>query len=232
MKGADMVCEKNDAGLWDEYRETRSVALRNRLVEKHRGLAEDIARRVLKVSPVHADRDAISGDAYLGLISAVEGFDPGRGWKFTTYAQRRIRGAIIDGLRAMDWVPRCAREREEAAGRKVPYMLPADSVIGGHHADASQVFDNDYTGRVAIAERFADPAPGPAATAGAADSFNALLVGLEPGHRLAVTLYFAAGLNLKEAGKALGLTESSASHIVREALVSIKGRLARKGMAA
>ena len=105
--------------LWSEYQQTREPALRNRLVVQYAPLVKYVAGRMRTRLPDTVDQDDLVSDGVLGLMDAIERFDPGRGLTFQTFAVPRIRGAIIDGMRAMDFVPRSVRDklRAGAAGQ-------------------------------------------------------------------------------------------------------------------
>jgi len=97
--------------LWALYRRTGDPRARTQLLDRYLGLvhhsAHQLARRISR--DVEID-DLISAGA-LGLVQALEGFDPGRGLAFSTYAMPRIRGAMLDELRTRDWMPRSVRMR-------------------------------------------------------------------------------------------------------------------------
>src|SRR5262245_54150875 len=84
---------------------------RDVLVAEHVSLVKYIASRVSAKLPPSIDADDLVGAGMLGLIDAAEKFDPSRGIRFRTYAERRIRGAILDHLRSLDWAPRSLRRR-------------------------------------------------------------------------------------------------------------------------
>jgi RNA polymerase sigma factor for flagellar operon FliA len=96
--------------LWREYKQTNSVELRNQLVELHLGFVKIIVSKLMgKAFAKLIGRDEIEAAGNFGLIEAVERFEPERQIKFETYAPARIRGAILDWLRDLDWVPRLVR---------------------------------------------------------------------------------------------------------------------------
>ena len=97
--------------LWKEYQQTGDPNLRNRLVMQYAPLVKYVAGRMRTRLPDSVDQDDLVSDGVLGLMDAVERFDPGRGLTFQTFAVPRIRGAIIDGMRAMDFVPRSVRDK-------------------------------------------------------------------------------------------------------------------------
>lgn len=97
--------------LWVRYIETRDVRLRNLIVEANMGFAQYCAHRIRFRVPDHQDVDDLVSYAYIGLIDAVEKYNPDMGCKFPSYAIRRISGSILDGLRAEDVLPRTARQK-------------------------------------------------------------------------------------------------------------------------
>ena len=121
--------------LWQEYRSERTQELRDRLILTYAPLVKFVAGRVGASLPAHVDEQDLVSYGLLGLIGAIERFDPGREIKFETFAMARIRGAIIDELRSLDWVPRSVRtrarqiERAIAALEKELMRAPTDEEI-------------------------------------------------------------------------------------------------------
>lgn len=103
--------------LWDAYREDPCDETRNRLVEAYQTLVQDIVKRFASRLPRSVDRGDLQTAGNVGLISAVEGFDPERGVRFESYCELRVKGALLDELRAQDWLPRPWRQRVERQKR-------------------------------------------------------------------------------------------------------------------
>ena len=97
--------------LWLEYRRSGDPGVRDRLILTYAPLVKYVAGRLGSGLPAHVDENDLVSYGLLGLIGAIERYDPDRDVKFETYAIARIKGAIIDELRAMDWVPRSVRSR-------------------------------------------------------------------------------------------------------------------------
>jgi len=97
--------------VWQDYRRTRDKALRDRLILNYAPLVKYVAGRLGGGLPAHVDEGDLVSYGLLGLIGAIERFDPAREIKFETYAISRIKGSIIDELRSLDWVPRSVRSR-------------------------------------------------------------------------------------------------------------------------
>lgn len=104
---------------WRRYFETRDRKLRNELVEMHLPLVRSLAAKLASRLPRYVDIEDLQSAGYLGLVNAVELFDPGRKVKFDIYAKRRIEGAMLDDLRRQDTLPREARERASHVRRSM-----------------------------------------------------------------------------------------------------------------
>jgi RNA polymerase sigma factor FliA len=97
--------------LWQEFKETGSKAAKDKLLVEYSHLVKYTTQRLAVNLPPSVDRDDLYSAGILGLIKAVDTFEPERGFKFETYAGHKIRGAILDELRALDWVPRSVRQK-------------------------------------------------------------------------------------------------------------------------
>src|SRR6201996_2790608 len=112
--------------LWKRYKNSGDERARERLVVAYSPLVKYVAGRMGTSLPGHVDEADLISYGLVGLISAIERFDPAREIKFETYAITRIKGAIIDELRSMDWVPRSVRARAreiERANPKLEHLL-------------------------------------------------------------------------------------------------------------
>ena len=105
--------------LWLEYRRSKDQHLRDRLILSYAPLVKYVAGRLGSGLPAHVDEGDLVSYGLLGLIGAIERYDPERDVKFETYAISRIKGSIIDELRAMDWVPRSVRARARDIERAI-----------------------------------------------------------------------------------------------------------------
>ncbi|HRV80728.1 MAG TPA: sigma-70 family RNA polymerase sigma factor [Planctomycetota bacterium] len=103
--------------LWQAYRDQPGEATRNRLVETYHAFAREIVRRFSGRLPRSVDRGDLETAGSVGLISAVEGYDPERGVRFESYCELRVKGALLDELRTQDWLPRPWRQRMELRKR-------------------------------------------------------------------------------------------------------------------
>ena len=105
--------------LWLQYRKSGDQGLRDRLILTYAPLVKYVAGRLGSGLPAHVDEGDLVSYGLLGLIGAIERYEPDRDVKFETYAIARIKGAIIDELRAMDWVPRSVRSRAREIERGI-----------------------------------------------------------------------------------------------------------------
>src|SRR6201987_4585260 len=97
--------------VWQTYQREKSVELRNRLVERYLPLVKYNAERIWSRLPDGVELDDLISAGVFGLMDAIDAFDLSRGVKFETYCVPRIRGAMLDELRTMDWVPRLVRSK-------------------------------------------------------------------------------------------------------------------------
>src|SRR6201998_2284851 len=105
--------------LWVEFAQTRDKDIRDRLILTYAPLVKYGAGRLGSGLPAHVDEGDLVSYGLLGLIGAIERYDPAREIKFETYAMARIKGQIIDELRSMDWVPRSVRARARQIERAI-----------------------------------------------------------------------------------------------------------------
>jgi len=108
--------------LWEEFRRTGDVEIRNRLVEKYLYIVKYVSDRLHQKLPRSIPHEDIKSAASYGLIRAVENFDHERGTRFETYCATRVKGAILDELRARDWVPRMIRNNTTKMNNAVQEM--------------------------------------------------------------------------------------------------------------
>ena len=109
--GSSLFEEKTEDELWLEYRKTKSPQLRDKFIRQYMPLVKYVAGKLAVGMPGSVEFDDLVGFGQFGLLDAIEKFDPGKNLKFKTYAVTRIRGAIFDELRQLDWVPRSVRQK-------------------------------------------------------------------------------------------------------------------------
>ncbi|MBV8258937.1 MAG: RNA polymerase sigma factor WhiG [Actinobacteria bacterium] len=245
--------------LWLQYRRTSDPQLRDRLILTYAPLVKYVAGRLGSGLPAHVDESDLVSYGLLGLIGAIERYDPDRDVKFETYAISRIRGAIIDELRAMDWVPRSVRARAREIERAMSELegrlgrAPTDEEISaklgisveelednlGEIARSSiaaldELWTASGTGdQVALIDTIEDEsAPDPQSTLSQTELREAIadaIARLPEREKLVVTLYYYEELTLREIGEVLGVTESRVSQLHTKAILRLKARLAGAG---
>ena len=242
--------------LWRRYKGNGSNRAREQLVVAYSPLVKYVAGRLGSGLPAHVDEGDLVSYGLLGLIGAIERFDPSRDIKFETYAISRIKGAIIDELRALDWVPRSVRTRardiERAIGeleRKL-HRAPTDEEIAeklgittdeleGSLTEISRssiaALDELWTAtaggdQVALIDTIEDTSgPDPQGALAQTEMKEALgeaIARLPEREKLVVTLYYYEELTLREIGEVLGVTESRVSQLHTKAILRLKARLA------
>lgn len=105
--------EASRAKLWQEYSKTKSSGLRDQLIIEYSQLVKLVAGRLSMYLGYNVEYDDLCGYGIFGLIDAIDKFDYNKNVKFETYASLRIRGAILDQIRKMDWIPRSLRQKQK-----------------------------------------------------------------------------------------------------------------------
>ena len=124
--------------LWRAYKRTGDSRLREQLILHYSPLVKYVAGRVSVGLPSNVEQGDFVSSGVFGLIDAIEKFDPDRSNKFETYAITRIRGAMIDELRALDWIPRSVRQKARAVERAYATLeashrrSPSEAEVAGH----------------------------------------------------------------------------------------------------
>jgi RNA polymerase sigma factor for flagellar operon FliA len=233
--------------LWAAYLAERTRALRDRLVVHYTPLLRTVAYRLGSALPSYVEVADLVQCGVFGLIDAVERFDPERSPRFESYAVARIRGAILDELRAQDWVPRSVRGRvrelERAQERLESRLqraatdaelaeelgLPVQEVRAfGRQVQLVSVEALDESSG-GVSELFADDAAlDPMAVVQAAETLRQLAIAvaqLEERDRDVVRLYYLENRTLAEIGRLLGVTESRVCQLHTRLVGRLRGRL-------
>lgn len=241
-------------GVWRQYQQHRTPELRQRLIEAYAPLARYVVDR-LNLRPGSAlDHEDLLSQAVVGLISAVDRFDPTRGIKFETYAYYRIRGSVMDMLRELDWLPRSVRQRESgmtAAYEKLVTQLrrpPTDdelademgvtvtqldelaqevafqSVQSLEELVSSQQSETRTLGELVPDERTPTPEEDSERRA-EQEMLGQAVEALPEAERTVLTLYYYDGLTLREIGRVLGVTESRACQIHGKAMARLRAEV-------
>ena len=201
--------------LWDRYRATGSIDDRNALVVAYLPLVQRIAIKVHRSMPGQPlyDVEALTNSGVPGLLRAIDGFDPGRGLLFATYAALPIQGAMLDEIRRHDWVPRLERARRRKGLAEAPRLFVA------FHIET-----NDEGVELAYGQSFPDEGPGPEHFQAIEDFWREQLRGLTQTERLILLMYYRDGLTMKEIGSNLQLSESRISQMTSAMLRRLRNR--------
>lgn len=228
---------------------------RQELIVKYTPLIKYIANRIAIRLPSHIDTEDIVNTGVLGLMDAIEKFDPTRGVKFETYAEFRIKGAILDELRALDWVPRSVRkiatwldtanaalekklgrpaydeELAEAMDIEVDKLHELLSRAGGISLLSLEMVINKNDGKRPLMDFLSakdDQNPVESMKLEEMRDIVADCIELLPEkEKLVVSLYYYDELTMKEIGSVLKLTESRVSQIHTKAVMRLRGKLRR-----
>jgi RNA polymerase sigma factor FliA len=242
--------------LWDDFKASGSLDLRNRLVLHYSPLVKYVAGRLSAGLPNSIEQADLVSYGMFGLIDAINKFEPARGNKFETYAMSRIRGSIIDELRTIDWVPRSLRAKARAVEKaytKLEHELlrtPTDAEVaeelGTTEEELQDVFTQiSFFGLVALEETVAvgadrsesvtlgdtipDSGLGPVGAFEVEETKQILaqaLNRLPEREKIVLTLYYYEGLTLGEIGGILGVTESRICQIHTKAVIQLRSKLA------
>ena len=121
--------------LWTEYHKTKSADIREQLILEYAPLVKLVAGRLSMYLGFNVEYDDLVGYGIFGLIDAIDKFDLMKDVKFETYASLRIRGAILDQIRKMDWIPRTIRQRQ----KKIEAAIREIEKDGGHVATDAEI---------------------------------------------------------------------------------------------
>lgn len=228
---------------------------RDALILKYSPMIKYIAQRIAERLPTNVELDDLISTGVLGLIDAIEKYDPNKGAKFKTYAEFRVRGAIMDELRSLDWVPRSVRQKashiegvhtklEQQLGRAATDEEAAqemglsveDYLENVNAAKSMPVFSLDDLG---LSDKKGDKKSLLDCLAGNKDSDPQITYRLEElkkiiaeaidslseKERLMISLYYYEELTMKEIGAVLDITESRISQIHSKAVLRLRLKL-------
>lgn len=238
--------------VWKEYRRTCSEELRNYFIEKYLHLVRYNSERVHAKLPDEVDINDLGQAGLFGLMDAIDAFDLDRGVKFETYCAPRIRGAILDELRSMDWVPRLVRRRTsqvEAARSTLAAQLgrdPTELEIATHlDVDMEELkklmkdgrtigvvslnrkwYETDSNKDIREIDILEDESQAnPLKETQKNDLKDMIIKGLSRAERLIVILYYYEEMTMKEIGMTLDLSESRVSQMHSSILARLKAQL-------
>jgi RNA polymerase sigma factor for flagellar operon FliA len=249
----DRASDDHVRELWEKFKATGDVTARDALILNYSPLVKFVAGRVGVGLPRNVEQSDLISYGIFGLIDAIDKFDLERGFKFETYAISRIKGSILDELRALDWVPRSVRARAREIERSLAELehrekrSVSEEELASHMDMAvedlqSNLAEISTLGLVALDELLS-PERGSSAigdvvpdqkgmdpeTAFQVEEMKRVLadiIGRLPDReRLVVTLYYYEGLTLAEIGRVLGVTESRVCQIHTKAVMSLRNRM-------
>ena len=239
--------------VWVDYKKNKTEQLRNTLMENYLHLVRYNAERIHVKLPDEVELDDLMSAGIFGLMDAINAFDLERGVKFETYCAPRIRGAILDELRSMDWVPRLVRSRahkldgatkqlevelgrsptqEEVAKRlKVPMAefekMAKDASAVGLVSLSRKWFETDSNKDVREIDVLEDKrGADPVREIQRKDLKELITKGLSRAERLIIILYYFEEMTMKEIGATLDLSESRVSQMHSSILARLKAQMA------
>jgi RNA polymerase sigma factor FliA len=235
-----LTTETDIITTWRQYKKEPDQDLRNRLIEYYLPIVRFNAERVHAKLPTEVDVEDLVSAGMFGLIDALEAFDLDRGVKFETYCSPRVRGAILDELRSMDWVPRLVRNRSQRIQAAVKSLqselgrVPSDREVAQRigvsateftrmSRDSTAVsmtslsrkaFGNDSSRDVSEIDVLKDDrAENPVQEIQKTDLKKLIQRGLTSTERLILILYYYEQMTMKEIGLTLDLSESRVSQM-------------------
>ncbi len=238
--------------LWKLYAKSRPEALRNYFWERYFPLVRYIAERTYTRLPDEVDINDLISAGQFGLMDAINAFDLDYGVKFETYCAQRIKGAILDELRAMDWVPRLVRSRSNKVDQarqkfemregRVPTQDELSQILGveGEEFDkidkdskavgtvslSRKCFSSDGNKEVTEIDIIKDESQSdPLVETQRRDIKELITKGLSRAERLIVVLYYYEEMTMKEIGATLDLSESRVSQMHSSILLRLKAQM-------
>lgn len=234
-------------GLWDAYLTYGDVNSKSSLVESYLPLVKRAVARVRPFLPDFVQEDDLVGYGFVGLLEAIDRFEPGKGAPFEAYAVKRIQGSILDGLRAMSWLPRNLHRQAKQVEETIDSLRgrlgrqPTEDEV----ADGLGISVTDYHGLLH------DVGPVTLMPFDEITEHGGVDNGAHPGRRiertellrsvasavadlperekLVVTLYFERDLTLKEIAQVLDVSEGRACQLKTQALLRLRAALQSEG---
>ncbi len=249
------VAQADIRQVWIDFKENPTEDVRNVLMEQYLHLVRFNAERIRTKLPTEVELDDLISAGIFGLMDAIEAFDLERGVKFETYCSPRIRGAILDELRSMDWVPRLVRNRSQRIQSATKTLqselgrIPSErevakriGVSGDEFArmsrDSSAVsmtslsrkcYNGDSSRDVAEIDVLKDDrAVNPVQELQKSDVKALIQKGLTPTERLILILYYYEEMTMKEIGATLDLSESRVSQMHSAIIDRLRFQLRRR----
>jgi RNA polymerase sigma factor for flagellar operon FliA len=250
-----MAEQKTEEELWQQYRKTRDPAIREAFINQYAPLVKYVAGKVAIGMPHNVEFDDLVGFGVFGLIDAIDKFDPEKNVKFKTYAVTRIRGAIFDELRQIDWVPRSVRQKtreievaistlEAQLGRMATDQEVAHS-LGMDEAEYLKIiqkisgtsiislndlwYSGDENDKVSIGDSIESPSSLNPDVMVVNEEIRRVIVEaineLPDKEKKILVLYYYEDLTLKDIGRVLEVTESRVSQLHTKAILHLRSKL-------
>lgn len=238
--------------LWATYRRTQTRSARDRLILHYAPLVKYVAGRMAIGLPNNVEQADLVSYGMFGLIDAIDKFDVDRGFKFETYAIPRIKGAVLDELRSIDWVPRSVRAKGRAVERAFAkleaklHRSPTDTELaeemGYGESQLQTVLSQlsltgvaaldemlgDRKDAITLGDTIADRADGPMQLVELSEMRGQLGDAIErmpEREKVVLTLYYFENFTLAQIGKVLGVTESRVSQIHTKSVLQLRSRM-------
>lgn len=236
--------------LWDEYGKKHSTELREKIIIEYAGLVKIVAGRLSIYLGYNVEYDDLVGYGTFGLIDAIDKFDCSKGVKFETYASLRIRGAILDQIRKMDWIPRTLRQKQkkiDAAYQKIESLngrMATDEEVAAELEISVDEFENwqaqtklsnlvsldEYIeqGETKVETTCSEDFVQPEKVVEKEELKQILMTTLETlteKERKVILLYYYEELTLKEISSVLEVSESRISQLHTKALQKMRFKL-------
>jgi len=247
--------EKLAKGYWEEYYKERSEEARNQLMEHYLPIVKYAAERLHAKLPDEVEVDDLISSGIFGLMDAINAYDPERGVKFETYCAPRIRGAILDELRSLDWVPRLVRNRAHKLNKATQTLeaqlgrAPQEKELAKQMRISMKEFkklrrDANAIGMVSLNRKWFETdsnkdvreldvlederSVNPFRNAEERDIKELITRGLSRAERLIIVLYYFEEMTMKEIGETLDLSESRVSQMHSAVLVRLRSQLEKR----
>ncbi len=213
------------------------------LISQYMPLTQTLARQVWRTAPHALDLDELTGIAYLGLVQAgrrwnnycaEKGYDPNALQFFKPFVVQRVRGALIDAIRASDWATRSLRTRAKALQEAGQDRGLSEKELAERSGMSVQDVRNTIRGMasrpVSLEAEELDPVGGAgvesdAFTSGVLGTVVGTIRDLEPEMQVVLTLHYFKGLQLQEVAKAMGISESRASQLHAQAVLAVHAEM-------
>jgi RNA polymerase sigma factor for flagellar operon FliA len=232
--------------LWQEYQDSRKPDLREKIISHYLFLVKLVAGRIAIGLPSHVDKDDLVSNGFFGLLDAVDRYDFSRGIKFETYAVARIRGSILDAIRAQDWVPSTIRQKARQYEKTVAQLenqygrSATDEEIahamGTTISELQSLIAKLNVSTIIPLEEYAKTETSSERNFNLSqnieeqelkDTLAKAIDRLPEKEKRVVTLYYYEGLTLKEISLILKLSEARISQLHTKAVFRLRGALSR-----